>query len=419
MYTNNSSGDFFLMLFVIFMALMFLSLMRSLNKKNSSATTTATQSTSKVEKDQMAEDIRATKTSQVSDAIAILDDLGSTNSNYRHYCELVGSAMPTGGVVAPYSKRQVAYYDIRCYRIDSTYGGGTRETLVAHEHSIDPFYFKDASCDTPVYVDLESFGGNVILVNSTNHVEGPNSDFSKAFQKKAASATSSGTSGAYAMVAQALSFGANALLGAMDTLRRGLTPRPAFQPALALAGGGTMTSSEALGSNFTFAQARGVTSGRGGGQGRGGQSHGGQSYTRGPQPRINVSFGYGPSRPPQHLDDFLGGFSGPWVMGGGGYYHRPRPTTDPSDVILGMGLGALLNSMNTTQQQVATAPQDTFMGYRLVENVVPLNSPIYCIGEIYRSGTNVYMSHSLSKDYPTSYFATKPETEVLSEIESK
>jgi hypothetical protein len=87
-----------------------------------------------------------------------------------------------------------------------------------------------------------------------------------------------------------------------------------------------------------------------------------------------------------------------------------------------MGLGALLNSMSATQQQVLTATGgsgDTFRGYRLVENIVPLGSPIYCIGEIYRHGTDVFMSRSLAKDYPTSYFATKPESEVLTAIGSR
>ena len=82
-----------------------------------------------------------------------------------------------------------------------------------------------------------------------------------------------------------------------------------------------------------------------------------------------------------------------------------------------MSLAALLNSMSASQPTVTTTTTtDTFRGYRLVENIVPLGSPIYCIGEIYRHGTDVYMSRSLAKDYPTSFFATKPESEVLSAI---
>lgn len=438
MFYYYSSDDFILMLVAIVAAIFFLNMVRRMANKKPGTTAASTTATTapKTDKNQMAEDIKATKTSQIVDAVAILDDLGSTSSNYRHYCELVGSSMPSGGVIAPYSKREVAYYDIKCYRLDSVYGGGQRETLVAHEHSIDPFFFKDASCDTPIYVDLESFGNDVILVNSTNHVEGPNSDFAKALKNSAGSSSSrSGTSGAYAMVAQALSYGRNALLGGIDALRCALTPQPVFQPAFALASGGALTSPSdvgRIGSNVMFAQHPGTSdrdrnpsSQQRSGQHRGGgqpQSRGGQ-----PQPRVTIQMGYGPyghTRPPQHLGDFMGGYGGgPWVMGGGPGYYRPRPSsTDPGDIILGMGLGALLNSLNTTQQQVSstvTGSTDTFLGYRLVENVVPLNSPVYCIGEIYRSGTNVYMSRSLSKDYPTSYFATKPEMEVLSAIKSK
>ena len=123
---------------------------------------------------------------------------------------------------------------------------------------------------------------------------------------------------------------------------------------------------------------------------------------------------------PPHLGDFMGsGFGGPWVMGGG--YTTHRPTTTSADVLLGMSLGALLNSMNTVQPTVVTTSgsSNTFVGYRLVENVVPLSSPIYCIGEIYHNGNDIYMGRSLAKDYPTSYFATKPESEVLTAIGSR
>ena len=92
-------------------------------------------------KDQMAYDMKATKTSRIVDAVEILDELGAISQGHRQYCELVGTSEATSGVIAPYSKREVAYYDIRCYRIESTAGIET-ETLIAHETSIDPFYFK-------------------------------------------------------------------------------------------------------------------------------------------------------------------------------------------------------------------------------------------------------------------------------------
>ena len=411
--------DFFMMMFFIAAALLVVFwMMRRMNASKPSAQSASSsakpQPTSKT---QIAEDIKATKTSRIVDAVSILDDLGTTSSNYRHYCELVGSSMGSSGVIAPYSKRQVAYYDIKCYRIDATAGGGQRETLVAHEHSFDPFFFTDGSCDTPVYIDLESFGDNVILVNSTNHIEGPNSDFAKAVRQSASAATTGGGT-TYAMVGGIASRATHVLLGAAHTLRDALAPRPALQPALALAGGGSVSTSEAhsLADNLKLASSdgRGVTSGRGGGRGgRGRDDDDDDDKPSKRRPQVVVHMGYGGM--PQHLGDFMGPSHQPYVMGGG---YTTRPTNmSGADILLGMSLAALLNSMSTTQQPVMqTTTVDTFRGYRLVENIVPLGSPIYCIGEVYKHGTDIYMSRSLAKDYPTSFFATKPESEVLSAI---
>ena len=140
------TDDFLLMLIFFFMTVLIIGFMRramtSSRTSSSDASGSSTAKPQAVPKNQMAEDIKATKTSQVADAVSILDDLGSTSSNYRHYCELVGTSMASSGVIAPYSKREVAYYDIKCYRIDARYGGGQEETLIAHEHSFDPFFFR-------------------------------------------------------------------------------------------------------------------------------------------------------------------------------------------------------------------------------------------------------------------------------------
>jgi len=98
------------------------------------------------------EGIKETQTSRVADQVSILEELEVMNPSYRQFCELTGKTMSEGGVVAPYSKRKVAYYDLRCYRIEAS----GNETLIAHEHSFDPFSFTDASSETPVYVDVES-----------------------------------------------------------------------------------------------------------------------------------------------------------------------------------------------------------------------------------------------------------------------
>lgn len=405
--------DLLMIIVFIVVAVVALGFMRRAMSPKTSSTSSSTTTKARpqaVTKSQMAEDIKSTQTSQVVDAVSILDDLGSTSSNYRHYCELVGTSMASSNIIAPYSKREVAFYDIKCYRIDATYGGGQEETLVAHEHSFDPFFFTDSSCDTPVYIDLESFGGNVILVNSTNHIEGPNSEFAQAFGKSASTAGSG--SGAYACASLPLSRARNALLGAAHALRDALTPRGMPQLALAAAGDGCAPASPQpqakRGPRAMLAGPGGPGTHRGGGRPQG-------HHNPPSRPPANRSYGY-PGQMPGHLGNFMGPSHQPYVVGGGYTTRRPG-SSSTEDILLGMGLGALLGSMATSQQQTTQGgAADTFRGYRLVENIVPLGSPVYCIGEIYRHGTDVYMSRSLAKDYPTSFFATKPESEVLSAI---
>ncbi len=120
---------------------------------------------------------------------------------------------------------------------------------------------------------------------------------------------------------------------------------------------------------------------------------------------------------PPHMGDFLG-MGG--IYGVPPHYGR-RVDSDLGSVLVGMTLSSLLRSLNSSsyQQQtrpVTTTPNNSFGGYRIVEDVVPLGSPVYCIGELYRQGTDVYMGRSVAKDYTTSFFATRPEAEVLSAL---
>ncbi len=391
-------SDFTAFLFFIVAAAIIVYLIRS---NRSSSAPQAKQATAAQTKDQMAYDIKATKTSRIVDAIEILDELGSISQGHRQYCELVGTSEASSGIIAPYSKREVAYYDIRCYRIESK-GGIETETLIAHETSIDPFYFKDGSCDTPVYVDIKSFGKNVILVNSTNHIEGPNSEFSRAASDHLT--TSSPSGGAMAIVGE-LRERADILGVEARRLLDWLLPVP--EAGLALAGAGADGSTLPVQGGLMFAQSRG---GRPGGR-----------------PPINANRGYGYGYGvPRGLGDFMGGYGSSRAPGG---YGVPYPSygygSGLGDLMLNIGLGALLGTLSAAGTSQAPArdttvrtPQTTLRGYRLVEDVVPLNSPIYCIGELYRVGTDVYMGRSIDDNYPTSYFATKPEAEILAALKS-
>lgn len=408
----------FLFLVLVILIIAFIAISRK-GKKTSSSSTTAGQDS------QLAEDIKTTRTSRIVDEVSILEELDATTTgNFRQYCELTGTSQANGGVTAPYTKREVAYYDVRCYRIEAGLGGNT-ETLVAHEKSTKPFCFFDASCDTPVYVDLDTFNENIILMNSSNHVEGPKSDFANAFN---ANIKRSASGSAYAIVGKV----ADKASGLYQTLKERIAPRPAWKPAYATATSGTV--SHVINEDGIAVERTSVVFAKGGfGGGHGGGMGGG--FGGGMGGGFGGGFDFG--NVPGGLDDFLGGgiFGGgaagqAWGQSHGGYDHS-FPTvhtdygTDIGDILVGMTLSTLLGSLMSTPStgsKPSYAPiqqPDTFRGYRLVEDIVPLNHPIYCIGEIYKSGGQVHMGRSLAKGYPSSYFATKPEEEVLAYIRNQ
>ena len=399
---------------------------------------------------QMVEDIKMTKTSRIVDQVSILDELEQTTPGFRQYCELIGTSQREGGVIAPYSRKQVAYYEIRCYRIENR-GSGDVETLVAHEKSFDPFYFKDNSCDTPIYVDINSFGDNIMLVNSTNHIEGPNSDFAKAVDGSTSSTASAQTStyGSSYIVGEIASGIVHGFGRARDAVVAGL--KPLTQPALALAvaGAGAPPTAPA---NVMFASGKGGLSsgldkfakaggammpGSSASERKAAKAHAQAPGSAGPGSGKGRSNDRGVVSVNVNVPAGLGSFLGNGhVYGGYSSVPRPRPhTSQPyqvhtyrrtgmgdvmSEMITGMVLSSVLDSMahstTTTTTVSSSTPQNVFRGYRLVEDVVPMGSPIYCIGEIYHHGTDVYMGHSLAEGYPTSYFATRPESEVLAAL---
>lgn len=381
-----------LLLLVIFLLLMF----RNMRARQAGSSGQATQAqTARTEKGKIVEDIKATRTSRVADAVSILEELESTSPGYRQYCELIGTAQHTSSVIAPYSKREVAYYDLRAFRIENI-GGREVETLIAHERSIDPFFFMDNSCDTPIYVDLDSFGDNIILVNAANRIEGPGSQFAQAISA-ASKGGGAGSSYSYAIVGELR----DKAHGLASTLRERLSWRPALQPALAFAG--PDTCGESFGS-FASAPVK--------------------RY----EPSGNVAFARGMGIPgmgygniPGGLGDFMGGNYG--NIGGPHGGHWRGSGTDAGTVLLGLGLGALIGSLTDMGQQESSrepvTPQSQFRGYRIVEDIVPLGSQIYALGEIYRNGDAIHMGRSVSTTYPSSYFATKPEAEVIAHLNKK
>lgn len=411
MYYYDDSGIIIMFIFMVVVFFGLLALVRS-RRGGGSNSTPASSPAVQQNKAKIAEDIKATSTSRMVDAIAILDDLSSTSPGYRQYAELIGTTQASGGIVAPYSKRQVAYYDLRCFKVEHI-GGRDVETLIAHEKSIEPFYFNDGTSPQNVYVDLDSFGNDIVLVNSANRIEGPNSDFAKALGQATGSGGSS-ASNAYAMVGE--------WLGAIGRSGRALGSYlfgPV--PALAFAGAG-IGSFEQPASRMQEAshilQARGMGRPPMGGNPFGGSMGGnpfGGPMGGNPFGGSNPFAGYG------NLGSFLGGTGNMGKIGGpyGGYWGGNRSSSS-GDIIAGLALGALLSTISSTSATTGGPspyePTSQFRGYRIVEDIVPLNYSVYCLGEIYRNGQNVTMARSTSKSYPSSFFATKLEAEVLSHL---
>lgn len=403
--------DFFLFLFVAAVIVFIIQRIRKSSAKTSAAVPQKEQQ-KPTNATQIVEDIKMTQTTSTTDAVNILDDLGGSSPGYRHYCELIGTSQTSGGVTAPYSKREVAYYDLRCYRIESREGRDI-ETLIAHEKSIDPFYFTDSSGDQRIYVDLDSFNNNVILLNSTNRVEGANSEVSQALNNAMAK-HGAGSSPRVSFSARALDAaeaGANWLSGAVEWTRRGLA-QAAWQAQQSMQGFGGMQP--AFAGAATGLNGVAPTSPEG--------EKGTAMLSSGPRNnrRAGLTIGFG-SYPPG-LDSFLGGalsgghmggYGGPFIYGGGG-----RSVTD---TLLTVGLGMLLSGIRTTAQTtnyrpVNEPPRDGFRGYRIIEDVVPMGCPIYGLGEIYRNGNDVHIAKSVSPSYPSSYFACKHEAEVIEHL---
>ncbi len=327
---------------------------------------------------EMEQEMRYMKPTPIQDVVEVIDQLSVTSPNYRHYAELQGTSGTDSPVVGPYSKMEVAYYEVKCYQVTRTEGGGTAEKLVAHEKSVQPFYMMDGSGLNKVYVDMQSFGDDILLVNTVNHMEGPNSDFTR----QARGLTSSSTS----------PFGVSFCEAYQPERKRGLFGRfvsdfvgsmlariaptfsfaPAWQPALAGAGADGEIECRP---NIMFM---------------------GRRYPYGGAP-----FGAG----------FGGGYSVKPPMGMGGM--------GMGNSLGGLIIGATLASLLSQSTAGDHINPDTFMGYRVVENVIPLNAAVFTIGEIYKVGDRYTLGRATTEPTQASYFSARPEEEVIAAMKKK
>ncbi|MGI6220295.1 MAG: GIDE domain-containing protein [Coriobacteriales bacterium] len=338
------------------------------------------------------QEMRYMKPTPIQDVVEVIDQLNVTSPGYRHYAELQGTSGTDSPIIGPYSNMEVAYYEVKCYQVTRTEGGGTSEKLVAHEKSVNPFFMKDGSGDHKVYVDMASFGDDIVLVNTVNHMEGPDSDFSR----QARGLTSSSTAPYGVARCEAYQpergrglfgrFVSDFVGSALARIAPAFSFAPAMVPALAGADGGVVT-----GPNIMFAGPnRRRPAGGFGGSPFGGGGFGGGGFGGG--------FGGGYGKPP------MGNMGG---MGMGG------------NALGGLIIGATLASLLSQSTAGDSIRPDTFMGYRVVENVIPVNASVYTIGEIYKTGDRYTIGRATTESSQASYFSARPEEEVIAAMKKK
>lgn len=132
-------------------------------------------------------------TTSVKDALDLVKEMSSTDPFYRHYVELKGTLVCKEPLTTPYANRSAAYYSSRCLSVSevtSVYSDdeGNRhtrvtkqETEISSEHHTAEAYLSDGSSETPVYVNFESFGGDMDLAECCDRFESAGSPWASQF----------------------------------------------------------------------------------------------------------------------------------------------------------------------------------------------------------------------------------------------
>ena len=130
-----------------------------------------------------------------------------------------------------------------------------------------------------------------------------------------------------------------------------------------------------------------------------------------------MGFGRGPAPRP-------GGMGGNRMPGGNPFgmgrpQSRPNHMPDMGDAIGSLIIGGMLASLLSQSNAGDYVNPDTFMGYRIVENVIPLNSAVFTIGDLHNNGGRYYVSRSTNSEAKASYFSARPEEEVIAQMRKK
>lgn len=132
-------------------------------------------------------EIKFMQTTQLEELRAILKDNAEAGlDGYRHYVELKGSADSDNLEKAPFSEKEVAYYDADLYQVyeeKHTYKDdkGThqvirkKETLMSNQKSSGPIALKDNQSGQKVYIDVSQSGLKLGTLKTLDRFEPENS----------------------------------------------------------------------------------------------------------------------------------------------------------------------------------------------------------------------------------------------------
>ena len=87
--------------------------------------------------------IQSVETSKIADAIDIVDSLSATNSNYRHYVEL--KVIFTKKSIAPFTEREVAYYEDVTYAVSEVGTHYTTAIVIAEQEQKEENYLTNVA----------------------------------------------------------------------------------------------------------------------------------------------------------------------------------------------------------------------------------------------------------------------------------
>ena len=132
-------------------------------------------------------EIKFMQTTPLKELIAILKDNAAAGlDGYRHYVELKGSADSDSPEKAPFSEKEVVYYNADLYQVyeeKHTYkdGKGThqqirkRETLMSNQKSSGPVVLKDSQSGQKAYIDVSQSGLKLETLKTLDRFEPENS----------------------------------------------------------------------------------------------------------------------------------------------------------------------------------------------------------------------------------------------------